>query len=122
MIKKIIYLLVIEFMLISCTCDIPLSPKEVEKNPNVLVSLRTDMIRATSSKSPYYASYYPICVKFVEIVTMDRWNSLKILNVKFLENIKDYKSTNSKGVILLNEAIPTYNSDLNPNYIKIYYD
>jgi large repetitive protein len=83
-----------------------------------------DELPARGVSGPYVLSRLPLVENSekVELLTRDRNLSSVVLRTQKLTRFVDYEIDSTTGRIFLKAALPTLDSDFNPNYLRISYE
>ena len=86
--------------------------------------LYQEEFRADGTPGYFYLSHTPIIrnSEVVYVITRDRVHPEVILRKLKLAPYTDYSLDNATGALLLKEPVPSYDYDLNPNYIVVIYE
>lgn len=86
--------------------------------------LNQDKIRGAGVSGPYYTGKYPLVngTERIIIQTEKRDMPGTILETKTLNRLSDYNIDYTNGTVTFSQPVPSFDQNLNPNYIVISYD
>ncbi len=83
-----------------------------------------DEIRGAGVSGPYYTTKFPLVngAERIMIETRDRQRPNQIVATKTLNRLSDYNIDYTNGTITFSQPVPTFDQNLNPNYIIVTYE